>query len=108
MPFGGTFRRVEFTFPSCSINNISEAKAFANSFRTSRSNRLPEVIDVARNLLRESEFSRDQLPYTPEFVRLKKKFTKLSRRSLDDSEVWQLLTRAGKRGGGWARNQTKN
>ena len=67
-----------------------------------------DIIDVARNLLRESEFSRDQLPYTPEFERLKKKFTKLSRRNVEDSEFWQLLTRAGKREGGLARDKTKN
>lgn len=74
-------------------------QAFAISFRNQRSDGLPEGIDVARKLLRESEFSRDQLPYTPEFERLKKKFTKLSRRSVEDSEFWQILTRAGKRGG---------
>jgi len=48
------------------------------------------------------------LPYTPEFERLKKRYTKLSGPTVaNDSEFWQLLTRAGKRGG-LARDKTKN
>jgi len=59
----------------------------------------PNEIEIARELLRESQFSRDQLPYTAEFERLRAKFAKVVRQTVKESDFWHLLTRAGKRGG---------
>lgn len=59
----------------------------------------PKTKSVVHDLLRDSELSRDQLPYTDEFSALKTRFSRLSDSELTDNEFWRLLTRVGKRGG---------
>ena len=76
-----------------------EGQAFSKLSPSRALNVISDDIDLARSLLRGSNFSRDQLPYTPEFDYLKREYAKHSRRNVNDSEFWQLLTRAGKRGG---------
>jgi predicted AAA+ superfamily ATPase len=71
--------------------------AFAASSSVSRT-RLDET-EVVRQLLEEAELSRDQLPYTDEFARLKREFETRLRRRVTESEFWRLLVRVGKRGG---------
>lgn len=58
-----------------------------------------ENIDLARELLSQAELSRDRLPYTDEFARLKNQYEAKSKRPLTDNQFWRLLGRAGKRGG---------
>jgi len=57
---------------------------------------LPEGVQP---LLGEAVLSRDQLPYTDEFARLKKKYETRLRRQVTDSQFWRSLVRVGKRGG---------
>ena len=65
----------------------------------STSNTRLDEIELAHELLRDADLSRDQLPYTQEFDALKKAFETHLHRRVTDSQFWQLLTRAGKRGG---------
>jgi len=55
--------------------------------------------EIVRRLLRETEFSRDQLPYTDEFARLKREYETTVHRQVTDSQFWLLLRRGGKPGG---------
>lgn len=55
--------------------------------------------EIVRQLLRESELSRDQLPYTDEFALLKRKYEATVHRRTTDSQFWLLLRRGGKPGG---------
>ena len=92
----GSLLLPEYNTLRSSVNiSFREEMAFATKPKTV----VPTDIHLARSLLRESENSRDQLPYTTEFERLKKRYTKLSDPAVSDSEFWQLLTRVGKRGG---------
>ncbi len=52
-----------------------------------------------KQLLRDSEYSRDALPYSDEFTRLKKEYSRKLNRRVSDADFWHLLTRVGKRGG---------
>jgi predicted AAA+ superfamily ATPase len=62
--------------------------------------------DAIRQLLHEADLSRDQLPYTDEFARLKKKYEAQLHKRVTDSEFWRSLVRVGKRGG-LARKKSK-
>jgi hypothetical protein len=51
------------------------------------------------DLLKESEFPRDAIPYTDEFERLKEAFYDRTFKKLTDSEFWIALVRVAKKGG---------
>ena len=55
--------------------------------------------EVVRQLLSEAVLSRDRLPYTDEFARLKKKYETRLHEQITDSQFWRSLVRVGKRGG---------
>ncbi len=59
----------------------------------------PDETHVIRQLLQQAVHSRDQLPYTDEFLRLKSKYERHLRQTVPDSAFWRLLTRVGKKGG---------
>lgn len=69
-----------------------------NAFATSNSARSNET-ELIRQLLSEAALTRDQLPYTDEFARLKKRYETRLRAHVADSQFWRLLVRVGKRGG---------
>jgi uncharacterized protein len=52
-----------------------------------------------RKLLQKASRSRDELPYTPEFDRLKARFERWAGRGVSQSHFWRTLTKVGKRGG---------
>jgi hypothetical protein len=52
-----------------------------------------------RALLRASACARDEIPYSPEFVRLKTEFWERSFRKMTDEEFWQALVTVAKKGG---------
>ena len=54
---------------------------------------------MVRQLLREAELSRDQLPYTEEFVRLKRQYEAILHQRVTNSQLWRSLLHVGKRGG---------
>lgn len=51
------------------------------------------------DLLKESEYPRDAIPYTDEFERLKEAFYDRTFKKLSDSEFWTVLVRVAKKGG---------
>lgn len=51
------------------------------------------------DLLKESDYPRDALPYTDEFERLKEAFYDRTFKKLSDSEFWAALVRVAKKGG---------
>jgi predicted AAA+ superfamily ATPase len=53
---------------------------------------------VVGQLLHEAKYSRDQLPYTDEFARLKRQYETCLHRRVTDSQFWRSLVRVGKRG----------
>lgn len=59
----------------------------------------PNHDSIVRELLRSAELSRDALPYTPEFSRMKATFLAQTGERLRDHDFWRLLTRVGKKGG---------
>jgi len=55
---------------------------------------------IIRELLAKATLPRDALPYTDEFLRLKQRFAKRSKRTnISDADFWKTLVRIGKRGG---------
>lgn len=54
---------------------------------------------ILRQLLAGATLPRDALPYTDEFQKLKRHFTKRTKRVFDDVDFWRILARVGKRGG---------
>ncbi len=58
----------------------------------------PEEGEIAGQLLAQATVSRDALPYTTEFDKLKRQFAGRANRSLDDADFWSVLCYAGKRG----------
>ncbi len=59
---------------------------------------MPDEMQFVRELLKNAVHSRDQLPYTDEFVELKKRYEGQFSR-ISNSEFWGLLTKIGKKGG---------
>jgi predicted AAA+ superfamily ATPase len=55
-----------------------------------------EIIEL---LLRKAKYPRDALPYTNEFVALRKEFEESLGTTISNHEFWKLLGRIGKRGG---------
>jgi len=52
-----------------------------------------------KELLQDCEFARDQLPYSEDFVQLKRAFWLRSFRKLSDHEFWLAIVRVAKKGG---------
>jgi predicted AAA+ superfamily ATPase len=75
---------------------FQEVNAFAASSSVPKT-RLDET-EVVRHLLSTAELSRDQLPYSDEFARLKKVYETCLDRCVADSQFWQSLVRVRKRG----------
>jgi predicted AAA+ superfamily ATPase len=56
-------------------------------------------IEMATNLIKHSEISRDSLPYHSQFEEIYKKYLKSNMPNLSEHEFWLLLSTAGKKGG---------
>ena len=78
-------------------SSLLEVNAFAKSnwIPTIR----PDESATIRVLLADAELSRDELPYSNDFSRLKKKYETAVGRRVTDSDFWRALVRVGKRGG---------
>ena len=56
-------------------------------------------IDIAKNLIRHCEISRDSLPYHSQFDEIYNKYLNADMPNLSKHEFWLLLSNAGKKGG---------